>query len=56
VLTFDGVVEKIYVGGVLNNSQNRMLASAIENKKIIPETSDIGENYSGNIASMQMYD
>ena len=55
VLTFDGVVEKIYVDGILNNSQNMTLASAIDKAKIILGASDIGENYSGYMASMQMY-
>ena len=56
VLTFDGVVEKIYVDGVLNNSQNMTLASAIDKAKIILGASDTGENYTGYMASMQMYD
>lgn len=56
VLTFDGVVEKIYVDGVLDNSQNMMLSSAIDKAKIIIGASDIGENYSGYMASLQMYD
>lgn len=55
VLTFDGVVEKIYVDGILNNSQNMTLASAIDKAKIILGASDVGENYSGYMASMQMY-
>jgi len=56
VLTFDGVVEKIYVDGVLDNSQNMMLSSAINKAKIIIGASDVGENYSGYMASLQMYD
>ncbi|MEN2401253.1 family 43 glycosylhydrolase [Flavobacterium sp. MC2016-06] len=56
VLTFDGVVEKIYVDGVLDNAQNMMLSSAVENAKIIIGASDIGENYSGLMASLKMYD
>lgn len=56
VLTFDGVVEKIYVDGVLNNSQNMLLSSAIENAKFIIGASDIGEHFSGLMASFQMYD
>lgn len=56
VLTFDGVVEKIYVDGVLDNSQNMLLSSAIDNAEIIIGASDIGENYSGFMASLQMYD
>lgn len=56
VLTFDGVVEKIYVDGVLDNSQNMLLSSAIDKAKIIIGASDIGENYSGFMASLQMYD
>jgi hypothetical protein len=56
VLTFDGVVEKIYVDGVLDNSQNMLLASAVEKAKIILGASDTGENFTGYMASMQMYD
>lgn len=56
VLTFDGVVEKIYVDGVLDNSQNMLLSSAIDKAKIIIGASDIGENYSGFMASLQLYD
>jgi beta-xylosidase len=56
VLTFDGVVEKVYVDGKLNNSQNMTLASSVKNAKIIIGASDVGENYTGYLASMSMYD
>ncbi|MCA1919609.1 MAG: discoidin domain-containing protein, partial [Flavobacterium piscis] len=56
VLTFDGVVEKIYVDGVLDNSQNMLLSSAIDKAKIIIGASDIGENFSGFMASLRLYD
>jgi hypothetical protein len=56
ILTFDGVVEKIYVDGVLDNSQNMMLSSAIDKAKIIIGASDVGENYSGFMASLKMFD
>ncbi|MEL0457364.1 family 43 glycosylhydrolase [Flavobacteriaceae bacterium SZ-1-7] len=56
VLTFDGVVEKIYVDGVLDNAQNMLLSSAIDNAKIIIGASDIGEHFSGFMVSLQMYD
>lgn len=56
VLTFDGVVEKVYVDGELDNSQNMTLASQIDDAKIRIGASDVGENYSGYMASMQMYD
>lgn len=56
VVTFDGVVEKLYVDGKLDNSQNMTLASAIDKAKIIIGASDIGEYYSGYIASLRMYD
>ncbi|HEX9601469.1 MAG TPA: family 43 glycosylhydrolase, partial [Mariniflexile sp.] len=56
VVTFDGVVEKIYVDGVLDNSQNMLLSSAIDNAEIIIGASDIGEHYSGFMASLRMYD
>jgi len=56
VLTFDGVVEKIYVDGVLDNLQNMLLSSAIDKAKIIIGASDIGENFSGFMASLRLYD
>ena len=56
VLTFDGVVEKIYVDGVLDNSQIMTLASAIDKAKIIIGASDTGENYTGLMASLRIYD
>jgi xylan 1,4-beta-xylosidase len=56
VLTFDGVVEKVYVDGVLDNSQNMLLSSAIDKAKIIIGGSDIGENFSGFMASLRLYD
>ncbi len=56
VLTFDGVVEKVYVDGVLDNAQKMTLASAIDNAKIRVGSSDIGEHYTGYMASVAMYD
>lgn len=56
VLTFDGVVEKVYVDGVLDNSQNMTLASAIDNAEIRVGASDTGENYSGYMTSLYIYD
>jgi xylan 1,4-beta-xylosidase len=56
VLTFDGVVEKVYVDGILDNSQNMLLSSAIDKAKIIIGGSDIGENFSGFMASLRLYD
>lgn len=56
VLTFDGVIEKIYVDGVVDNNQNMTLASAIDNAKIIIGSSDQRESYSGYMASIRMYD
>ena len=56
VLTFDGVVEKMYVNGKLDNSQIMVLASQTENAKLRIGASDIGENFSGYMASLQMYD
>jgi xylan 1,4-beta-xylosidase len=55
-LTFDGVVEKIYVNGVLDNSQNMTLSSAIDKAKIIIGSSDVGEPFTGYMATFQMYD
>lgn len=56
VLTFDGVVEKIYVDGVLDNAQIMTLASAIDKAKITIGASDVGEHYTGLLASLRMYD
>jgi hypothetical protein len=56
VLTFDGMVEKIYVDGVVDNSQMMTLSSAIKNAKFIIGASDAGENYTGYLASLKMYD
>ena len=56
VLTFDGVVEKMYVNGKLDNSQIMVLASQIKNAKLRVGASDVGEHYSGYLASLEMYD
>lgn len=56
VLTFDGVVEKVYVDGVLDNSQNMLLSSAIDKARIRIGASDIGENFTGFMASLRLYD
>jgi beta-xylosidase len=56
VLTFDGVVEKIYVDGILDNSQNMTLSAAVQNAKMIVGASDAGEHYTGYLASLLMYD
>jgi hypothetical protein len=56
VATFDGVVEKVYVNGVMDNAQIMTLASAIEKAKIIVGASDTGENFAGFMSSMHMYD
>ncbi|WP_228235097.1 family 43 glycosylhydrolase [Allomuricauda sp. M10] len=56
VLTFDGVVEKMYVDGKLDNSQIMVLASQVENAKIRIGASDVGEHFSGYLASLKMYD
>jgi len=56
VLTFDGMVEKIYVDGILDNAQNMTLSSAIKQAKFIVGASGEGEHYSGFMASLRMYD
>lgn len=56
VVTFDGVVEKVYVNGILDNSQNMTLASAIERAKIRIGASDSREYFSGFMSSLRMYD
>ncbi len=56
VVTFDGVVEKVYVDGKLDTAQNMLLSSAIKNAKIRIGASDIGEYYTGLMASFGLYD
>jgi len=56
VLTFDGVVEKVYVDGALDNSQNMTLASSVKKAKIRIGASDVGEHFTGYMASVRMYD
>lgn len=56
VLTFDGVVEKIYVNGVLDNSQVMTLASQVDNATFRVGASERGEHFTGYMASMRMYD
>ena len=56
VVTFDGVVEKVYVDGVLDNAQNMLLSSAIQNATIRIGASDVGEYYSGLMSSFGLYD
>ena len=56
VLTFDGVVEKTYVDGMLDNSQNMTLSSMVKKAKFRIGASDVGENYSGLMANLKMYD
>jgi hypothetical protein len=56
VVTFDGVVEKVYVNGVMDNSQIMLLSSAIDRARIIIGASDTGENFNGYMASVRMYD
>ena len=56
VVTFDGVVEKVYVDGVLDTAQNMLLSSAVENATIRIGASDTGEYYTGLMGSFQMYD
>ena len=56
IVTFDGVVEKVYVDGVLDNAQNMLLSSAVDNAKIRIGASDAGEYYTGLMAAFEMYD
>ncbi|NLB03434.1 MAG: glycoside hydrolase, partial [Bacteroidales bacterium] len=56
VVTFDGVLEKMYVNGVLDNVQSMTLASAVDRARFIVGASDVGENFSGYMASLRMYD
>lgn len=56
VVTFDGVLEKVYVDGVLDNVQSMILASAVDRARFIVGASDVGEHFSGYMASLRMYD
>ena len=56
VVTFDGVVEKVYVDGVLNNQQIMLLSSAVDDAKMIIGASDVGEHYTGYLYTLEMYD
>lgn len=56
VITFDGVVEKVFVDGKLDNAQNILLSSAIKNAKIRIGASDVGEYYSGFMSAFGLYD
>ncbi len=56
VITFDGVVEKVYVDGRLDNAQIMLLSSSVKNAKIRIGASDIGEYYTGYMASFGLYD
>lgn len=56
VVSFDGVAEKVYVDGKLDRVQNMLLSSAINKAKIRIGASDIGEYYSGLMASFGFYD
>ncbi|WP_346857797.1 family 43 glycosylhydrolase [uncultured Draconibacterium sp.] len=56
VVTFDGVVEKVYVDGKLDNAQNMLLSSSVKNATIRIGASDFGENYSGYMTSFGLYD
>ncbi|WP_167606188.1 family 43 glycosylhydrolase [Maribellus sediminis] len=56
VVTFDGVVEKVYVDGKLDNSQNMLLSSQIKGAKIRIGASDVGEYYTGLMSRFALYD
>jgi len=56
VVTFDGVVEKVYVDGKLDNAQNMLLSSSVKNAKIRIGASDFGEYYSGYMTNFGFYD
>lgn len=56
VVSFDGVVEKVYVDGNLNNAQNMLLSSSVKNAKIRIGASDVGEYYTGLMSSFALYD
>lgn len=56
VLTFDGMVERLYVDGQLDNAQLMLLSSQVDRAKIRIGASDAGEHFTGLMASMEMYD
>lgn len=54
-LTFDGMTERVYVDGKLDNEYPVMLF--VQNGKIfIGSTSDANDNFNGYIANVQLYD
>jgi hypothetical protein len=56
VLTFDGMVEKIYVNGELNAQSQRNLFIHEDNTIYIGFSGDASEYFTGYIASLRMYD
>ncbi|WP_340114888.1 family 43 glycosylhydrolase [Maribellus mangrovi] len=56
VITFDGVVEKVYVDGKLDNAQNMLLSSQINGARIRIGASDVGEYYTGLMSRFALYD
>lgn len=55
VLSFDGVSEKVYVDGKLNNAQNMALCASVKNARFRIGASDAGEYFTGWMGGVQMY-
>lgn len=55
VLSFDGVNEKVYVDGKLNNAQNMALCTAVKNARFRIGASDAEEYFTGWMAELRMY-
>ena len=55
-LTFDGMLEKVYVDGVLNNQEQKNLFIHPQCDIIVGYSGGAGEYLSGSIASLRMYD
>ncbi|SDD71047.1 F5/8 type C domain-containing protein [Mucilaginibacter pineti] len=56
IITFDGIFEKLYVDGVLNNIENKMLFLRAADKFIIGAKTNRSAFFTGAIASLKVYD
>jgi len=55
-LVFDGTMEKLYVNGVLEKEERKMLFVANLDKILLGSTSDGNAYFSGALASLKLYD
>ncbi|MGL5273752.1 MAG: LamG-like jellyroll fold domain-containing protein, partial [Phocaeicola sp.] len=54
-VTFDGLVERVYVNGVLNNSEMKISFSTRNCKLYLGNNSDRNQPFSGALASVKLY-